>query len=75
MKPPYSGPLSVNDFWSSLVYYFLPSGNETEIAQKFFANLKTMQSANSEAGAVSNFVKAMSLALGRSSVVAGVAYA
>ncbi len=65
MKPPYSGPLSVNDFWSSLVYYFLPSGNETEIAQKFFASLKTMQSANSEAGAVSNFVKAMSLALGR----------
>ena len=65
MKPPYSGPLSVTDFWSSIVYRFLPTGKEIETTQKFLAILKTMSAAKSEAGAVSNFVVSMSLAIGR----------
>ena len=65
MKPPYSGPLSINDFWSSVVYYFLPSGNEAVTTQKFLTNLKLRPQAVTEADAVNNFIVAMSLALGR----------
>ena len=64
--PPYAGPLSVNDFWSSLLFYFAPVGGEKMFAKSFLANLSTMPSATNTASAVQNFVNAVSLTLGKS---------
>jgi hypothetical protein len=64
--PPYSGPLSVNDFWSSLLFYFAPKGGEKMFAKSFLANLANRPPATNTASAVQNFVDAMSLTLGKS---------
>ena len=64
--PPYSGPLSVNDFWASLLFYFAPVGGEKMFAKSFLANLSNRPLATNTASAVANFVDAISLTLGKS---------
>ena len=65
-RPPYSGPLSVNDFWSSVLLYFAPIGEEKAFTKTFLANLSSRPPARSTASGVQNFVDAISLTLGKS---------
>jgi len=65
-RPPYSGPLSVNDFWSSVLLYFAPTGGEKAFTRTFLANLSSRPPARSTATGVQNFVDAISLTLGKS---------
>ena len=65
-RPPYSGPLSVNDFWSSVLLYFSPTGDEKAFTKTFLANLSSRPPARSTATGVQNFVDAISLTLGKS---------
>ena len=64
--PPYAGPLSVNDFWASLLFYFAPVGGEKMFAKSLLAYLSNRPPATNTATAVQNFVDAISLTLGKS---------
>ena len=64
--PPYAGPLSVNDFWASILFYFAPASGEKMFAKSFLANLSNRPPATNTATAVQNFVDAISLTLGKS---------
>jgi hypothetical protein len=65
-RPPYAGPLSVNDFWASVMFYFAPPGGEKAFAKSFFTNLAARPPATNTASGVQNFVNALSLTLGKS---------
>lgn len=52
-------------FWSSLVYYFMPSQGEKTYVSKLFETLGKSPTATSTASAVQNFVNALSVATGR----------
>lgn len=55
----------VYGFWSSLIYYFMPSQNRSDYVRNFLANLSTQQSPTTVAQSVNNVVKSLSFALGR----------
>ena len=55
----------VYGFWSSLIYYFMPSQGRSLYVKNFLASLSTQPSSTSIAQSVDNVVKSIGLALGR----------
>lgn len=64
-KAPYSGPLSVNDFWASVLFYFADNQDLETFNRRFFQSLKNQKIPRMTSEVVSNFVSAISEASGR----------